>query len=349
MLVRDKDIDLELEINDHSRTPKYRQIISEINYRIEKGVFQYGHKLPSINTLSEGFLLSRNTVEKAYVLLKEEGIIEAVKGKGYFVKNTQPLSKVKVMCLINSISDYNKEVIDTIGKAMIDCADITLHMYHGDLASFTKLLRENRDEYHYFIVFPRFKNESKKEIKEALNTIPCDRLILLDYLVDDLGMKSGQVYQDYKLGFYSAMLEQLELAKKYEKLIMTVPGELDEPWVLHIVNGFRRFCSFHGFEFDVLPSIDENYNPRAGEALITLSDGDIIAALNKLEAKNLVLGSEYGILSCIDNPIKNFLGSGISVIAVDYYSMGHLAASMIKSNKLNTVKNDFKFIERGSF
>ena len=63
---------LNIQINEQSRVPKYKQIVDSIIADISKGKIQVGEKIPSINELSEFLLLSRDTVEKAYKLLKEK-------------------------------------------------------------------------------------------------------------------------------------------------------------------------------------------------------------------------------------------------------------------------------------
>ena len=92
---------LNIEINSQSRIPKYKQIVDSVINDISKGNLQVGEKIPSINELSEYLLLSRDTVEKAYKLLKEKKIIVSVKGKGYYTAKTDLISKVNVFFLVN--------------------------------------------------------------------------------------------------------------------------------------------------------------------------------------------------------------------------------------------------------
>ena len=82
----------DIRINHDSEIPKYKQVVELILSDIEAGIFKKGQRVPSINETSEELLLSRDTVEKAYVFLKKNGVLLSVRGK-YF------LIKIKISCL----------------------------------------------------------------------------------------------------------------------------------------------------------------------------------------------------------------------------------------------------------
>ncbi|MEJ7589783.1 MAG: helix-turn-helix domain-containing protein [Ferruginibacter sp.] len=50
---------------------------------IKFGMLKKGDRISSINELSNEFYLSRDTVQKAYGILEQDGIISPVKGKGF--------------------------------------------------------------------------------------------------------------------------------------------------------------------------------------------------------------------------------------------------------------------------
>ena len=77
-----------INIDENSRIPKYKQIIDSIIHNISIGKLSMDQKIPSINRFSEEFYLSRDTVEKAYSILKKRGIISSIRGKGYYISRT---------------------------------------------------------------------------------------------------------------------------------------------------------------------------------------------------------------------------------------------------------------------
>ncbi|NNG10144.1 MAG: winged helix-turn-helix transcriptional regulator, partial [Arenibacter sp.] len=95
-----------IKIDEDSRIPKYQQIVDEIIHNISIGNLKMDDKIPSINTFSEEYLLSRDTVEKAYNILKERKVILSIRGKGYYIARTRLISKVNILFLINKLSSY---------------------------------------------------------------------------------------------------------------------------------------------------------------------------------------------------------------------------------------------------
>jgi GntR family transcriptional regulator len=67
------------------RQVRYRAIADELRGRVESGELRPGRLLPSESELSRAHAVSRVTVRKALELLREEGLIDARQGFGWFV------------------------------------------------------------------------------------------------------------------------------------------------------------------------------------------------------------------------------------------------------------------------
>jgi GntR family transcriptional regulator len=67
------------------RRVRYRAIADELRGRVESGELRPGRLLPSESELSRAHAVSRVTVRKALDLLREEGLIDARQGFGWFV------------------------------------------------------------------------------------------------------------------------------------------------------------------------------------------------------------------------------------------------------------------------
>ena len=89
-------IDL-IQINEYSKTPKYQQIVNSVVAGLEQGKIKVDEKLPSVNHMLIEFDISRDTVVRAYDLLKEMGIITSVPGKGYYLQSTNFKQKARGM------------------------------------------------------------------------------------------------------------------------------------------------------------------------------------------------------------------------------------------------------------
>jgi DNA-binding GntR family transcriptional regulator len=70
-------------IDHDSATPLYLQVADLLRQQITDGALTA--RLPSVKSLSQEHGVSHITAEKALVLLRDEGIIRSVIGKGYYV------------------------------------------------------------------------------------------------------------------------------------------------------------------------------------------------------------------------------------------------------------------------
>ncbi|MGB7448087.1 MAG: GntR family transcriptional regulator, partial [Ornithinimicrobium sp.] len=65
-----------LRLNSASATPVYQQIVEQVRYLIESGTIAAGERLPPARLLAQNLGVNRNTVAKAYGLLRERGLID---------------------------------------------------------------------------------------------------------------------------------------------------------------------------------------------------------------------------------------------------------------------------------
>ncbi len=73
-------------IDHDSSTPLYVQLAALLRAQIEDKTITT--RLPSVKTLSQEHGVSHITAERALTILKDEGLITAVIGKGYYVAGT---------------------------------------------------------------------------------------------------------------------------------------------------------------------------------------------------------------------------------------------------------------------
>ncbi|MFI5124708.1 MAG: GntR family transcriptional regulator, partial [Chitinophagales bacterium] len=144
------------EINSERKTPKYLQIIDSINNSIKTGKLKKGDRLLSINELSNEFLLSRDTVQKAYDLLEKKGVILPVRGKGFYINRTDINTSYRILLLFNKISNYKKQIYNAFVQAMGSHAVIDLKIHYSNTRIFSNLLENHMHEYDYYVIMPHF-------------------------------------------------------------------------------------------------------------------------------------------------------------------------------------------------
>ena len=342
---------IEIRIDQESRIPKYRQIVNSIITDIERGVLTVGQRVPSINEISEEYYLSRDTVEKAYNVLKEKQIIVSAKGKGYYVARNVFPSKITILFLLNKLSSYKLRIFNSFVNSLGNTAQVDLTIYHCDPKVFLNTINDNMGRYDHYVIMPHFKDEllahqsTNTEILEALKKIPEDKLLILDNLLPGLS-NVPSVYQDFKMDIYEALREGNDLLQRYAKLILVYPRKTLYPYPADILSGFQKFCSDFDFGFEVLEEIYPDMEFRSQDAYIIIEEMDLVNLVKQIRDKKLILGKDIGIISYNDTPLKDLLG--ITVISTDFQVMGETAAYMILKKKNEVVKNVFSFINRNS-
>ncbi|WP_244432057.1 GntR family transcriptional regulator [Rhodopseudomonas sp. B29] len=65
--------------------PLYLQVASVMRHRIESGVWKVGDKISTIEQLEAEFNVARITVRQGLDLLRDDGLVESIRGRGTFV------------------------------------------------------------------------------------------------------------------------------------------------------------------------------------------------------------------------------------------------------------------------
>jgi DNA-binding transcriptional regulator YhcF (GntR family) len=334
-----------LNISTEKRVPIYLQIVDSITDAIRRGNYKKGERIYSINELSNEYFLARDTVQKAYNILHERGVITSVKGKGYYVNNTNLDATFKVLLLFSKISNYKKQIynafVHTLGKNAV--VDIKIHHFN------TGILREHianhLNDYDYFVIMPHFYDDPAEALK-TIKTIPADQLIILDKNIPYTDLKSAAVYQDFQNDIIEALEQGLDLLEKYTKLYMVYPHS--DSYSPEIVQGFKKFCMQNNFRNEVLSEINDKTVISTKEAYIVIEENDLCNLIQKARENGLQIGKELGIISYNDSPLKKILLDGITVMSTDHEKMGETAARLILENSKDKIKNPFALIRRGS-
>ncbi|MCV3151116.1 GntR family transcriptional regulator [Enterococcus faecalis] len=76
---------MEILISYQSKDPIYIQIVSQIKKLVLDGKLKPGDSIPAMRSLAKDLNVSVITVQKAYEILRDEGFLNTVVGKGTFV------------------------------------------------------------------------------------------------------------------------------------------------------------------------------------------------------------------------------------------------------------------------
>jgi len=341
-----------IKIDENSRIPKYQQIIDSIIHNISNGVLKIDQKIPSINRFSEEFYISRDTVEKAYSILKDRKIITSIRGKGYYISRTQLISKVNILFLVNKLSSYKLRTYNCFINAIGANSHTDLHIYHCDESLFLNLLDKNKSAYDYYVIMPHFKTDNLTHISftdnviKAIKKIPKEKLVILDNTNSNLQLDCTEIFQDFENDIYDALKKGISKIKKYKKIMLIYPDKSVYPFPRLILHGFRKFCVEQDLDFEILNVIYDDMILKKGDLFITIEEADLVNLVKQIREDEYKLGSDIGIISYNDTDLKELLG--ITVMSTDFKIMGETAAKIILDKTHGRIKVPFNFIDRES-
>ncbi len=333
-----------IDIDYYSATPKYLQLANSFIKAIREGKINKDDVLPSINELSFEFEISRDTAEKGYKHLKQIGILGSVPGKGYFIKSTEINQPLKIFLLFNKLSAHKKIIYDAFANALGGMASIDFYIYNNDFVFFKRLIQKNKNDYTHYVIVPHFLEGGENAYQE-INTIPKDKLVLLDKLVPGVDGKYAAVYENFERDIYDALEQSLDRLAKYHTIKIIFPAYTYHPG--EILSGFYRFCDQYAFNYKVVNDISAE-PIKEGEVFIVLMEDDLVVLIEKIIATTMKVGKDIGVISYNETPLKKIILDGITTISTDFQLMGEKTAQMILENSKEHFEVPFRITLRSS-
>lgn len=316
-------IKFQLHINKSARQTKLQQLVQSITEAINTGKLKIGDALPSVNQLSNESGFSRDTVFKAYNILKQRNIVESAPTKGYFVAN----ESYKVFMLLDDFSAFKEQLYQSFRQNLPDSYSVDLLFHHYNPEIFKQLIQNSLGRYSMFVVM----NIDHKTIDPILKKIDTNKLLILDMGNPEDG-KMNYLLQDFNKSVKSCLTKGLSRLKKYKELLL-VYAEKNTPHPPETVSAIRSFCKKNQIPFRKTAILAES-EIQKGQAYFVIRDADLVKVIKTCRKKNLKLGKDIGVISYNDTPMKQIVGGGITVISTSFEQMGKQAAEFVK-NKHN--------------
>ena len=308
---------LAFSINHESDIPKYQQIVDIVNEAISNNVISIGDTLPSVNSFCTEHKLSRDTVFKAYAILKENGIVKSVPNKGYYIA-----SKVKkVLLVLDTFKAYKEVLYHSFINELGDDISVDVQFHHYDIINFKTIITNSTGKYFKYVVMG-FDNSN---IPKILSKISIEKLLLIDWNIH-AKKENNFVFQDFGKSFYEAMTTMVTPLKKYKEVIFLYPTYTNHPFETLIY--FEKFCTDFNFNYKIITN-QKDISIEKNIAYISTSDRVLGIFLEQCKDKELEPGVDVGFLSYNDTPMKKFIYKGISVISTDFKELGTKAAKFI--------------------
>ncbi len=306
--------------NGSSQT-KLQQLIHAVTEAISLGILKEGDFLPSVNQLNKDSGISRDTIFKAYSILKQRSIISSTPTKGYFVAS----ESYRVFVLLDDFSAFKEQLYKSLRANLPDNYSVDLLFHHYNPEIFDQLILNSLGRYSMYVVM----NIDNKNLEDVVRKIDPKKLLLLD-MGSDPKNEVSSLTQDFNQAVYDCLYSGLELLRKYQEFILVFPENTPHP--AETIEAFNRFCSDYQLKHAVLDQI-ENREVQPGQAYLVIKDSDLVKIVRDCKKNGYQIGSEVGIISYNDTPMKEIVGSGITVISTDFVRMGRDCARFILSKE----------------
>ena len=328
-----------ISIQNNLGIPKYKQIIQSIEKAIEEEQLTKGDRLPSVNKVCLAFSLSRDTVLLGYDDLKKRGIIYAIPGKGYYVKSIEITIKQKIFLLFDELNIFKEDIYNSFLKNIGKNVQVDIFFHHFNVPLFKKLVDDSNGNYTKYIIMPT----NLLNVVTIIKTLPVNDVIILDQTNEEL-KSFPAIYQNHKKDIFEGLHKGKLRLNKYKKFIMIFPG-FREPLGMKI--GFENFCSEYEIDHEIINEFTDNIITM-GSVYIIPNDRDLVRVIEQAKKQNLKLGTDFGIISYNETPLKKVVSNGITTISTDFTTMGKLLAQMVLTGKKEKIENKSALIIRNS-
>ena len=307
--------------DSNSPTPKFQQLIQAFQDAISQKTLIPGDVLPSVNQMCKECSLSRDTVFKAYAELKKRNVIESVPNKGYFVAG----EITRVFLFLDTFKAYKEVLYDSFRKSLPDNVAVDLHFHHYNIDVFKSQIRESIGKYSTYIVM----NFDHPEVADTLKQIDPKKVLIIDWNVNANDQQS-QIFQDFGTSVFDSLQTGIDRIKKYDHFCLVYPDYTYHPY--ETVEFFLRFCKTNGMKHSIVTDSD-SIEIKKNTVYLSVSDRAMVKILDKARAKNLDFGTDIGLISYNETPMKKYIDKGITVISTDFEMMGKKVAAFVNNSE----------------
>ncbi|MCD8260605.1 MAG: GntR family transcriptional regulator [Bacteroides sp.] len=310
-----------MKLNFGHQATKVKQLADSLAGMIEAGELRTGELLPSINMLSKQHAVSRDTVFKAFMDLKERDMIDSTPGKGYYVTGRLK----NILLVLDEYSPfkdvlYNSFTQNLKGRYKVD---LLFHQYNERL--FNTIIRESAGRYNRYLI----TNIKYNELNPIIRKIDRNKVLLLDLGEFD---KENYFYicQDFQEEFYKSLIQIQEKVSNYKEFLLYSPEGCRHPE--SSIEWFERFSEEHHLSASII-SEERKLNVQQGQVYIAFRQQDVVTIIKETREKRLTCGKEFGLIAYNDTPLYEIIDQGITALSIDWTEMGKMAADFVLNSQ----------------
>lgn len=333
-------IDIIISYSEKYDLTKNEHLVFGIIEAIDEGLLKREDQLPSINVMNEELGYARKTIVKAYDELKERGLVESRKTKGYFVVSSQTNTTKRVALLLYSFQRFQEEFYNSFRKELGKRFKIDVYFHHNNLSVFESTMESIMGKYGAYVIAPI----QDPKVMHLLQKIDPKKLLIVDRYLE-LGRNNSYISQEFEESTYAKLIDLLPEIVKYDKFVLFFRDDSVHPE--GILNAFKRFLS----DYNIKGRVEKDYEKGSIKKDILyffIHDTLLWEIIRDCKKKNFVLGKDVGILSYDDHVVKEIVGGGITTISSDFEDMGRRAANHVKYGNITKEIMPLNLIKRSS-
>jgi len=302
---------------------KHEQLVRGIMEAIDSGDLKVGDQLPSINQMVSEIGFARKTIVKAYEELKDRGLVESKKMKGYFILSQETKITLKIALLLFAFQRFQEDFYNAFRKELGKRFQIDVFFHHNNTSVFETIFNNIRGKYGMYVIAP-IPNAA---IQLLLEDIDPQKLLVIDRYLS-MPKQYSYISQEFEAATYAKLLELLPRIKRFKEFVLFFQEEQDNS--KGVLDAFRRFI----FDYQIRGQVVPNYKSgkvKKGRLYFCLKDSNLWELLRDCRDKSFVIGKDIGVLSLDDHLAKELVYDGITTISCDFKEMGRKAARHIEN------------------
>lgn len=320
---------------------KHEKIVQGILGVIDSGHLPIGAQLPSINKMVEEIGFARKTFVKAYEDLKDRGLVESQKTKGYFVVSNDTQVVQRIALLLYAFQRFQQEFYDSLREEFGDKVHIDVYFHHNNIKLFDTIFQNIHGKYGVYVIAPIICDKAR----ELMASLPQEKLIIVDRYLNT-GSRCSYVTQEFYKSTLKALNFKRDKISSYTKIVLFYNNFTDYPEGI-----LRAYKAFLG-EFNLHGIICNKYQSKLLDTktlYICISDSDLWPLLKDIEKENLIMGKEIGVISFNDHIVKEIITGGVTTVSTNFKEMGKKVAKLIQYPDVCNQIIPTELIDRGSF
>lgn len=300
---------------------KHEQIINGVIEAIDQEFLKVGDQLPSINVMVEEVGYARKTIVNAYEELKDRGLVESKKNKGYFIISKETHQRKKVALLIYAFERFQEGFYNTLRGELGESVQIDVFFHHSNLQVFESILNNIYGKYGIYVIAPI----EDPTVAEQLKRIPPEKLVIVDRNLP-IGQEYNYVIQEFQQSTKRLMIELLPRIQAFQKVVLFYQSDRDYPE--GVLEAFNQLVGEHSLKAEVQNQYEAG-SVQMGSLYIFISDADMWNILLDCRNESLDIGKDIGLLSFNDHIMKDLIFDGITTISTSFTDMARETAKRI--------------------